>query len=143
MKRVIFMIAVCAGMLQFSNCSAQSDNGNNPKKESMVEVLYFHGKQRCASCLAIENGTRELLENVYADKLRSGEIVFKSVNISENEALADKYEISWSSLLIVDYDEKGKESVMNLTDFGFTYARSAPEKFQSGLSAQISKMLNN
>lgn len=31
-----------------------------------VEVLCFHGKQRCATCIAIERNTREVLEKEFA-----------------------------------------------------------------------------
>ena len=32
-----------------------------------VEVLCFHGKQCCATCIAIERNTREVLEKEFAD----------------------------------------------------------------------------
>lgn len=108
-----------------------------------MEVLYFHGAQRCATCIAIERNAKELVESAYAEPLKSGKLVFRSVDISKEEALAEKYEVSWSSLILVDYDKNGKESVTNLTDFAFGNARNAPGKFKKGLSERIIKMLNN
>ena len=31
------------------------------KGKNYVEVLYFHGKQRCATCIAIEKYAREVV----------------------------------------------------------------------------------
>lgn len=40
--------------------------GQNVAAGDCVEVLYFHGKQRCATCIAIERNTREVLEKEFA-----------------------------------------------------------------------------
>lgn len=77
------------------------------------------------------------------DKLRSGKLMFKSVDITEGETLADKYEVSWSSLIIVDYDKNGKEESTNMTEFAFGNARTNPESFKKGVTEQIHTMLNN
>ena len=103
----------------------------------------FHGAQRCATCMAIEKNTNALLESAYAEQLKSGKLEFRSVDISKEGALAEKYGVSWSSLILVDYDKDGKECSTNLTEFAFGYARTAPNKFKAGLSEQISEMLNN
>ena len=65
------------------------------------------------------------------------------MDISKEEALAERYEVSWSSLILVDYDKSGKESAINLTEFAFGNARNAPDKFKDGLSKRITEMLNN
>lgn len=142
MKKELLMIALCMGMVACGNSNAKNESKEQVKND-VVEVLYFHNKQRCATCVAIEKNTTELLETTFADKLRSGKLVFKSVDITEEETLADKYEVSWSSLILVDYDKNGKESSTNLTDFAFGNARTAPDKFKQGLSDRITEMLNN
>lgn len=38
------------------------------KGKNYVEVLYFHGKQRCATCIAIEKYAREVVEKDFADE---------------------------------------------------------------------------
>ncbi len=123
--------------------------GNAPKKQSTdaapkncVEVLSFHGKQRCATCIAIEKSTKEVVEKEFAQQIKDGKIYFRIIDISkpENEALADKYEVTWSSLLINKLQD-GEETVNNLTEFAFANARSNPEKFKVGLKAEIEKLL--
>lgn len=67
-----------------------------------IEVLYFHGTQRCITCRAIEKHTKELLDSLYSNELENDTIVYRTIDISkkENEDIANKYEVTWSSLFI-------------------------------------------
>lgn len=143
MKNVLLILTLCVGMVACSGGKTKSVAENQQTKKDVVEVLYFHGAQRCATCMAIEKNTKELLEAAYAEQLKSGKLVFSSVDITKEEALAERYEVSWSSLILVDYDKSGKERATNLTEFAFGNARTAPDKFKQGLSARITEMLNN
>lgn len=144
MKKGLLMIVLCMGMAACGNSNAKNESiAEKQVKKDIVEVLYFHGKQRCATCIAIEKNTKDLLETTFADKLKSGKLVFKSVDITEEETLADKYEVSWSSLIIVDYNKNGKEEAENMTEFAFGNARSNPDNFKKGVAEQINTMLNN
>ncbi len=107
-----------------------------------VEVLYFHGKQRCATCMAIESNAKAALAEHFAEQMKSGDVVFRVIDISqkENEALAEKYEVTWSSLLVVKYKD-GQETYENLTDFAFGHARKLPEDFKAGVVEAINAML--
>ncbi|MFR9546032.1 MAG: nitrophenyl compound nitroreductase subunit ArsF family protein [Rikenellaceae bacterium] len=98
-----------------------------------VEVLYMHGKQRCATCIAIGKEAESFIKGLGNDK-----VVMKTVDFStpEGEKIADKYEIASSSLIVV---KDGK--VDNLTSMGFQYARNNPEQFKQNLSESIQKML--
>ena len=143
MKNVLLILTLCVGMVACSGGKTKSVAENQQTKKDVVEVLYFHGAQRCATCMAIEKNTKELLEAAYAEQLKSGKLVFSSVDITKEEALAERYEVSWSSLILVDYDKSGKERATNLTEFAFGNARTAPDKFKQALSARITEMLNN
>lgn len=61
-----------------------------------VEVLYFHGKQRCATCIAIENNTLVVMKENLSEQVKNGEVVFKVIDISkkENEKIVEKYEVT-------------------------------------------------
>ncbi|MFI3277383.1 MAG: nitrophenyl compound nitroreductase subunit ArsF family protein [Rikenellaceae bacterium] len=98
-----------------------------------VEILYMHGKQRCATCIAIGKEAEAFIKGLGNDK-----VVMKTVDFStpEGEKIADKYEIASSSLIVV---KDGK--VDNLTSMGFQYARNNPEQFKKNLSESIQKML--
>lgn len=122
------------------NSKTQKDNDADNTKDR-IEVLYFHGKQRCATCMAIEQRTRETLEEQFADELKNGALVFRVIDISqpENKALADKYEVTWSSLYLCQW-KAGRETPENLTEFAFGNARKAPEAFKAGLAARIREL---
>ncbi len=143
MRKVLVILNLCVGMFACSGGKSKSVAENQQMKKDVAEVLYFHGAQRCATCMAIERNSKELVETAYAEPLKSGKLVFRSVDITKEEALAERYEVSWSSLILVDYDKSGKESAINLTEFAFGNARTAPDKFKQGLSARITEMLNN
>lgn len=121
--------------------------GRNPKSQTTtavhadrVEVLSFHGKQRCATCMAIEKLAREVVERDFAARSADGSLVFRVVELTENETLADRYEVTWSSLLVLKRRD-GMETIDNLTDFAFANARNDPEAFKAGLKTEIEKLL--
>ena len=113
----------------------------SPEKDR-VEVIYFHGKQRCATCMSIEKNAKEVVNTFFADKLKNGTVVFRTVDIStpEGEKIADKYEVTWSSLFVNKWKDS-KESRNNLTEFGFGNARKNPDGFKKGLADKICQSL--
>lgn len=137
------MIALCLGMTACSN-SGESRQPEAAKAEGdVVEVLYFHGKQRCATCIAIEKYTKELLAAQYGAQQRDSMLVFRNVDLTEEKQLADKYEVTWSSLVVVDHNADGSEKPVNMTEFAFRNARKSPDKFKAGLARQIDEMLKD
>ena len=51
----MLMMAMCLGMFACGNSNAKSNKATEEQSQKdRVEVLYFHGKQRCATCMAIE-----------------------------------------------------------------------------------------
>ena len=140
MKTFITAIITLIVVTSCGNASNNKTAEKNPVKDGTLEVLYFHNAKRCATCIAIENGTKELLQSTFREQVQDSTIIFRTISIQDNEDLCAKYQISWSSLMLVDHED-GKESVKNLTDFAFAKARTSPEVFKNELSAQITKML--
>ena len=62
-----------------------------------VEILYFHGRQRCVTCKAIEEHTKEVVNTDLSEWVKNGQLRFKEVDIStpEGEKLAEKYAFSF------------------------------------------------
>jgi thioredoxin-related protein len=137
-------LASCGG-----NSKSEQQNNNEPKEATSklsanhIEVLYFHGSQRCITCRAIESNTLALLDSLYTKEKADGKIVFRVIDISDekNEKIADKYEVTWSSLFVNGW-KNGKESVNNMTEFGFSYAKNSPDEFKKGLKDKIDQMLS-
>ena len=136
-------MAMCFGLFACGNNNSKNDKATEEEsKKDCVEVLYFHGKQRCATCMAIEKNAKEVLETQFAEELKNGTVVFKSIDISkdENEKIAAKYEVTWSSLIISRWKD-GKESHENLTEFAFANARTASDAFKSGVADKIRTLM--
>lgn len=137
-------LASCGG-----NSKSEQQNNNEPKEATSklsanhIEVLYFHGSQRCITCRAIESNTLALLDSLYTKEKADGKIVFRVIDISDekNEKIAYKYEVTWSSLFVNGW-KNGKESVNNMTEFGFSYAKNSPDEFKKGLKDKIDQMLS-
>ena len=98
-----------------------------------MSVLYFHGKQRCITCRAIEKCAREVVAG-----MNPGQVEMRVIDISDeaNIEIVEKYEVAWSSLII----ERG-EQWSDLTDMAFRFAKNNPEEFNKQLKEEIQKML--
>lgn len=92
--------------------------------------------------MAIEKNAADAINANFAVQIKDGSLVFKTVDISspEGEKIADKYEVTWSSLFVNKW-ENGKETRNNLTEFAFANARNNPDEFKKGLINKISQTL--
>lgn len=143
MKKLLLLLTACVLIAACGRTSARKTAAAAATPtEDRVEVLYFHSKQRCATCLAIEKNTREALEARFADELKKRTLVFRSIDITEpeNQALAETYEVTWSSLFVTEWRD-GRSQSENLTEFAFANARTAPEQFRKGLTDDIAARL--
>lgn len=104
-----------------------------------VQVVYFHGKQRCPTCRAIESETKSVMDEYFRKEIKERRLSFKVVDISDakNEIIAEDFRISWSSLFIVSNDGRRE----NLTALSFAYARRNPAEFKIKLMNAISQRL--
>ena len=112
------------------------------KVKDHVEVMYFHGKQRCVTCVAIEKHAREVVEKDFADERRNGKVVFKVIDMStaEGAKIAKDYRVTWSSLYVNSWKD-GKEKRNDMTQFAFKNARNNSDEFKKGVSVKIKEMV--
>ncbi|MCK9305070.1 MAG: nitrophenyl compound nitroreductase subunit ArsF family protein [Bacteroidales bacterium] len=135
MKHIILSTLTAFMVLLTSSLFAEpvitnAPNDNPPVK---VDVYYFHFTARCVTCKAVEEQAKANVQSLYGEKVR-----FSSVNIEEESGkeLAKKLKVSGQALLIV----KGKKQI-NITNQGFMYAKSNPEKFKSIIKENIDPLL--
>lgn len=143
MKKITIMLL--ATLLSTTTISACTGN-NTPeskketvaKLEAAVEIIYFHGKQRCKTCIAIEKETKALVEGELAELVKKGKVKFRIVDFSTDEGkkIASKYKVAFSSLFVVT--PKGAE---DLTRFAFANARSNAEGFRKELKDKVVKAI--
>jgi hypothetical protein len=110
--------------------------------KTVVEVLYFHGKQRCPTCIAIGDNSKDVINKYFAKQVKAGRVKFKEIDLStpEGEKIGDKYQVTWSSLFVNQW-KNGKEKRNDLTEFGFGNARNDTPAFRKGLKDKISQLL--
>ena len=113
------------------------------KYDNATEVLFFYGQHRCATCTAIQELTTSLLNEEFASQLADSSIVFRVLDITEpcNEATADKYEASFTSLYVNRWTN-GEETVNNLTDLAHLWALNNPVQLRDSIRAVINRGLN-
>ena len=89
-----------------------------------IEVLDFYGTHRCVTCKAIEANTKYTLETYFPDELKSGKIVFKTINVDDeaNAKLAEQFEAAGTALFLNTIKD-GKETHVNLTNQAFEKGR--------------------
>ena len=130
----VITIALLFMSIVLSACAQTDSPKTVPTAESDgIEVLYFHGKQRCATCIAIERQTKQAVE-----ELSDNRLTMRTIDISkkENESIVEKYEVAWSTLIVVKGD-----NVLNLTELGFSLARNNPDGFRERLKSEINQLL--
>ena len=144
-EEIIFIYSFChdllreLGLVDDAQCKM---NAAEIMTVAFVSAIYFHGNQRCKGCVAIETLTKEVIENDFAEEVNDGKVVFHVIDFTkpENEAIAEKYEAAWSSLFVTQH-KAGKETIHDMTEFGFSYAKGEPEVFKQGLKEKIENLL--
>lgn len=144
-KIFIILIALVIGF-SISSCNG---NENSEKKtdtqntehnigENTILVYYFHGSIRCHTCVSVDEDTHKYLKEMFSDKINNGKIIFKSINIDENEKpdLIKKYEIYGQTLLFIKGDK-----VINKTDEAFQYVTTKPEKWEQIVETTITELI--
>jgi len=133
MKHIIYVIALT---LAFTSCGQKNKTAESATAtqqeitidENQTTVIYFHSNHRCATCMAVENVTKEAVDSY------KGKVPFYSVDITldDSKALMKKYGIGVQSLVVVNKDQK-----IDLTSEAFMYARSNPDKVKASLKTTI------
>lgn len=141
MKKILMLmlLATSVSMMSCNSTTGTSDEATTEVKQADVMVYYFHYTRRCATCNAVEDVTRLALKEYYEEKMKDGDIAFQSINIEEKEgeATANKLEIAGQALVIVKGDQ-----LTDLTEKGFLYAVSEPEKLKAEVKIAIDAALN-
>ena len=142
MKKFFYLLFSTIILISCGNGAKAKTEAQNTEEKlpDHIEVLYFHGAQRCITCRAIETNIVALLDSLYSKEQADDRIIYKVIDISDpqNEAIADKYEVTWSSLYINGW-KGGKETVNNMTEFSFANAKGSPDIFKEGIKNKINE----
>jgi hypothetical protein len=77
----------------------------------LVKAYYFHATKRCPTCLEIERLADETITTEFRNELDAGVMTWEIINYESpgNEHFVDDYDLMYSSLVLVLY-ENGRET---------------------------------
>ena len=138
--RKFFLLSFALISLVGISCNSQTNQkpASSVSKNGDVEVYYFHMTTRCVTCKTVESEARKNVEMLYADQVKAGRISFTSLNLEEatGKSVGEKLGINSQTLLIVKGDQK-----INITNEGFLYAVSQPQKFTEVMKSKIDPLV--
>ena len=138
--RKFFFISFALITLVGISCNAQTNQkpASTVSKNGDVEVYYFHMTIRCMTCKTVEAEARKNVEMLYPDQVKTGKISFTALNLEEatGKAMGEKLGVNSQTLLIVKGDQK-----INITNEGFLYAVSQPQKFAEVMKSKIDPLI--
>jgi hypothetical protein len=108
-------------------------------KEDKIAIYYLHTTFRCITCSTIERIAHDTVNKELAALLESGKVEWHTINFQENPALAKRYEVASSAVVVVKI-EAGKETAYRRLDEAWTlYNR--PDEFSALIVSVVSGYL--
>jgi len=129
------LLIACSGGQKNNEQATTTDAKEQVADASVVNVYYFHGKQRCKTCMAVEKVAKQTIEKAYAGNKN---VRFVEINTEDkaNAKLVEKYQITWNALIV----EKG-DSHIDLTKEGFANAVNTPEVLTELIRKEVNARL--
>lgn len=142
MKRIVLLLSIASVALIMMSCGGSTEKKSTETtkvevtESAKVMVYYFHSKQRCKTCLAIQDVAEQTVAENFVD---NADVKFLELDFTENanEAIAEKYEVAGSSLIIVSGNEH-----INLTDDAFANALRNPDELKDAIVGEVNNYLN-
>jgi len=117
----------------------QGKETTGKEKLSKVIVYYMHATFRCNTCNTIEKLAHEVVTTQFADALESGILEWRVADFQTNEALAEKYDVVASGVVVVK-NQDDKEEFKDLKEVWILIKK--PVEFKEYVSKAIEKYLN-
>ena len=137
MKRITLALTL---IIALTGCGQSSQKTANTAEQTTIDttivtVYYFHGKQRCKTCVAVGDVARETVKKAFSD---NDKVRFIEINTSKkgNDTLIEKYEVTWNALIIA----KG-ENAIEITDQAFASAVNNPQSLENLIKEEVNNRL--
>lgn len=133
MRKLIFIVSLIMVPFLVTGSGHHVTPDYRSVKQDEVKVIYFHVTRRCATCIAVENVSRNYIDKVFGDR-----VDFSSHNLDKKESreLAEKYKVSGQALIVVKGDVKS-----DITGPAFMNALNKPQKLEELLFETINPLL--
>jgi hypothetical protein len=140
MKQIVFFSLMLSFLMSSVTCEAQNKKAKKVTTtvSNKIEVYYFHYTRRCITCNAVESVTKETIAEIYPTQSKKGQITFTSINLDDenSKTIAEKCKAGGQALIFL-----GKGKRIDLTDKGFMYAKSSPDKLKTEVKKTIDALL--
>ncbi|WP_137227112.1 nitrophenyl compound nitroreductase subunit ArsF family protein [Shewanella sp. MEBiC00475] len=112
-----------------------------PKLNNGINVYYFHGNQRCTTCLRMEKFTKDTLTEHFQQQVANGELQLNLVNVdlNQNQHYIDDYELIFRTV-VVTHSNNGVETEWDRLDRTWELANDETA-YQAYLAQAIQAML--
>ena len=77
-----------------------ASNGGATSADRLVKIFYMHATFRCVTCNSIESRAKQLVERDFADAWASKKILWEEVNFQINDALAKRFDVAASCVVV-------------------------------------------
>ncbi len=117
---LFFLLAGCSQ----STSSDQNNQETLSTTDAKVTVYYFYGQMRCTTCITLQEVAQEAVAENFAN---NEDVAFQEIDFSEkaNAALAEKYEVVFSSLIIAD-----ENNYKDISGEAFALVMGEPQKLK-------------
>jgi thiol-disulfide isomerase/thioredoxin len=128
-----FLLTTILSLLVSFGVSSQTTPQLQNEGNAKVEMYYFHFNTRCETCRAVESEAQQDVKELFGN-----DVSFAAYNLDEpaGEAKGKELGVNSQSLIVVKGDKK-----INLTNEGFMYARTNPEKLKKVIEEKIKPLL--
>ena len=128
----ILVFSACTGSINKTNGRSDAESIIDNAK---VTVFYFHGTIRCVNCIATQKVAQETVSEIYGG---NKDVQFVEIDITEreNQQLAEKYQVFFSSLVIAN-----ATTFMDITFQAFSLSDSQPDKLKELIVNEINALL--
>lgn len=132
---ILLLTSLVVAMFSCGGSAEQKSNESETIETAKVVIYYFHSKQRCKTCIAVQNVATEVYTENFAN---NSDVKFVEVDYSEsaNQSVSEKYEVAGSTLIVASGNEH-----TNLTELAFANAIRNPEALKGVLNDQINSYL--
>ena len=120
MKQILFLILSAFLLISCGSGSSKQAGTSNPAAERaadhsteqtvtpadplVVYVYYFHGSQRCKTCIAVEKAARESVATLYGEQ-EQVRFVEVPTDDAANKRLVEQYGVTWNALIVAKGDD--------------------------------------
>ncbi|MGE5610466.1 MAG: nitrophenyl compound nitroreductase subunit ArsF family protein [Bacillota bacterium] len=104
-----------------------------------VIVYYLHGTIRCVTCNKIEKMAHEIVQRDFASDLKAGRIEWRTANFQNDEALAQRYNVFSSTVVLVKLSQGHEVQFKKLSDVWIHVDN--PPAFDAYITGEIGQFL--